>query len=626
MKAIYTTIITIAFFWAINTQATTHTVDSNAATGTGTGTLQDAINNATAGDTILFDIFLDSLPIYLPTDTELTIAQNLTIIGNGVNETIIDANHTGRIFTVNASITLNLENLSLINGDLTSVNGNGGAILNYGEVTLTNCTIENCQAFNGGAIFNTGIYHLENTSLYSNVSTNYGGAIYDEAFARAEQPFIESCHFAGNSAGNDGGAMYNDGWGGNASPLVFNTIFSGNYATDDGGVVYNNGSYGISSPTYINCTFVSNQAVNTGGLLFSYGHLGTSQASFSNCIMWNHIATTDSTFAKHSASIIIDHCLINNTLCPSAADCNENGGMIYAQNPLFMEEADEAAPTRQGNFKLQANSPAINAGSNEPLIENNLIDGSEDDNTQNRIMGGIVDMGAYEYQGTDNNTTHELSSIQLKVLLEGPFDPSIGEMRTDLLDNDLLPNQHPYSNAPFSCPATDSLTSFPNQMVDWILVEVRTDYMNDTRVEQKAALLLSDGRITDLDGTSNLTFNLEKNTDYYFVIRHRNHLDIMTAIALPQAATMSYDFTTDVNNAYGNFQLKDMGGYMTMFSGDITQDLVIQNTDFGAWSESPAQLHTYSNADINLDGSVQTTDFDIWRMTQSKLTPMELAY
>lgn len=603
--------------------SSTHLIHSNAETGD--GTLHQKIIQANAGDTLLFDTILDGVPIYLTSSNDLLIDKNLTIIGNGIDNSLIDANYDGRIFVVQSNAILELQNMSLLNANVLDTNANGGAILNNGELYLKNCKIENCQAFNGGAIFNTGIYHLDQSSLYSNTATLYGGAIYDEAFSQTETPFIQACHFAGNSAGNDGGAMYNDGWGGDSSPLVFNTVFSGNYAQDDGGAIYANGSYGVSSPVYINCTFGGNKAENTGDVLFAYGHLGVSQTKFFNCIIWNNIATTDSVFAIHAAEIELSYCLLKDNLCPSITDC-ENG-MIYNQNPLFTTEIEETAPTLQGKFQLQANSPAINAGSNDILEAYNLLENDEDENENNlnRIVEGIVDLGAYEFQDA-TSPIYELSSVELKVFLEGPFDETSGAMRTDLLTHHLLPNHHPYNNAPFFCPTTDTLTTLPNQMVDWILVEVRTDSMNSTRVEQKAALLLSDGRITDLDGISPIQFNLEKGGDYYFVIRHRNHLDIMTATAISQSTTMSYDFTMSMEMAYGNFQLKEIGGYMAMYSGDITQDLVIQNTDFGAWSILPAQLFMYSQADLNLDGAVQTTDFDIWKNTQSKLTPTELAY
>ena len=72
------------------------------------------------------------------------------------------------------------------------------------------------------------------------------------------------------------------------------------------------------------------------------------------------------------------------------------------------------------------------------------------------------------------------------------------------------------------------------------------DATGTTIVEQKAAFLLKDGRVVDTYGfsTNGVRFqHLQNGSLYRLIVRHRNHLAIMSAPIMVSNGTWEYDFT-----------------------------------------------------------------------------------
>lgn len=221
--------------------------------------------------------------------------------------------------------------------------------------------------------------------------------------------------------------------------------------------------------------------------------------------------------------------------------------------------------------------------------------------------------------------------VDFKVFLEGPMDGN--SMLANL--GSLIPLQQPYNTSPYNYAGSESLSSIPSNMVDWILVEVRdnatpnlTGSRATTTLATRAAILLDNGKIVDLDGVSPLIFeNLDPNTGHYFCIRHRNHLDILTANPLSASGQITYDFTDSDAKVFGPLQLKLINfGTYAMFVGDFNYDGSIQNTDRDSWKSAPAILNTYNYNDGNMDGSVQVTDYDRWYSNRTKAGVAEIDY
>lgn len=222
--------------------------------------------------------------------------------------------------------------------------------------------------------------------------------------------------------------------------------------------------------------------------------------------------------------------------------------------------------------------------------------------------------------------------LELKVILEGAYDPTTGLMSTNLLDAGLLPNSQPYEMAPWNYDGGEGVYMIPENTVDWVLVEARSgtlDLVNagTTVVETHAAFLLSDGSIVNLAGGTLFFYNLGDGADYHIAVRHRNHLDIISAMPSPSNATIFHDFTVSAEEAFGPSQLKEMtDGKFAMYAADMNPNGVILNTDYDAWTENPAVNQIYNLTDANLDGVVQATDFDLWFVNRSKLGTVEIQY
>ncbi len=113
--------------------------------------------------------------------------------------------------------------------------------------------------------------------------------------------------------------------------------------------------------------------------------------------------------------------------------------------------------------------------------------------------------------------------VEPKVFLQGPLSGTT--MATDLNTNTLIPNTSPYADS-------KSFTgALPATAIDWVEVEIRDDNTATPGIsEAQSGILLSDGRVVNPDG-SPLCFNQAPGM-WYVVIKHRNHLGIMTANAV----------------------------------------------------------------------------------------------
>ena len=169
------------------------------------------------------------------------------------------------------------------------------------------------------------------------------------------------------------------------------------------------------------------------------------------------------------------------------------------------------------------------------------------------------------------------------MFLEGPYNGS--GMTTTLNTNNLIPlnSNTAYSTTTYGYTAS-IVGSIPNAtIVDWVLVELRTGTTSGTKVAARAGFLKSDGTIVDIDGTSPVLFTGLSAGNYYIVIRHRNHLAIMSSSAIAlSSSSLLYDFTTSQSQAYtsGTDPMVALsGGGFGMIAADANNSAIITAAD-----------------------------------------------
>ncbi len=146
-------------------------------------------------------------------------------------------------------------------------------------------------------------------------------------------------------------------------------------------------------------------------------------------------------------------------------------------------------------------------------------------------LGAIVNVafdGGGECAATTSITfDNEISCVELavKVFLQGPYDGGSSMMADDLNNNNLLPS----SVGGYSMLASATANTGTEAIVDWVTLELRDASDNTVVLASRPALLQADGDVVDMDGTSPVTFTDLNVSSAYVVVRHRNHLGVMTA-------------------------------------------------------------------------------------------------
>ena len=254
---------------------------------------------------------------------------------NGAGSTIIDCRdqHTRGLYFRNGETPLSvLDGFTITRGNATGVwpdNVGGGIYFNNSSPTITNCIIINNQA------------------------ARYGGGVF--CYDRAS-PYFVNCVIVDNLCVGSGGAIYcmND-----SAPIIANCNVTDNRAMGDGGAVY---CYDGSSPSLINCTIADNLAQRGVGIYCS----ARSSPVVVNTILWGSLLSSQVYFSENDRPNAISISYSDVQGGEAGVVTNGNGTVNWGDtnidvDPLFKNSVD-------GDYRLKASSPCINAGTLESGI------------------------------------------------------------------------------------------------------------------------------------------------------------------------------------------------------------------------------------------------------------------
>lgn len=311
------------------------------------------------------------------------ILDGFTITGGTVNSS--DFYNKGGAGILNYFASPTLQNLIITDNIVNVSNYYGGGIYNYeSNGTMKNVHITRNSAYKGGGIYNEQAYYngvgfespnIIQVKIDSNMAS-YGGGIYNYGCA----PYMENDMIINNTAQFDGGGIYS-----NNSTLIntyslniVNTLIAGNKAGIGGGMFNKN-----TKVSLLNVTLSGNEASNSaaGGIYNEYSNI-----DIANCIIYLNKKASfvpgqfDPNFINDNNS--------NSTIAYSIISGQGNIPNCFDVNPQFVDSAN-------GHYNLKFTSQALNSGSNNLYTCSTTIDLEGN----SRVFNGVIDMGAYEFQG-----------------------------------------------------------------------------------------------------------------------------------------------------------------------------------------------------------------------------------
>lgn len=394
----------------------------------GFGTIQEAVDAASPGDTVLL-----APGVYTGAGNKnVSVAKQITILGQaGAASTVVDCEGSGRGFRFQpgSDALTTLQGVTVRNGNAT----NGGAVLQDpgASPNLVDCAFELCSATQGGALYaSQGTLRARGLQVSDNTASLGGGLCLVTMTGSAS-----GCHVAGNRATTLGGGM------GVFGPLqqdpitglrIEDTLLADNTAPSSAGIYIEF----VDAFTMDRCRVVQNHADNVAGGIGYTGDfflLASDYAFFQNSVIAQNTAADTAGMNVSLAAVVVQNCTIADNVSSSGGtgglSAVATDGILVLNTILWgnqgvgtttLDQQIELGTTAltlvfnddiQGlgpdpanfsadplfanpaglNYRLGNRSPCINAG-----LFFSLASVQTDVDGLPRVLGAEIDVGAHE--------------------------------------------------------------------------------------------------------------------------------------------------------------------------------------------------------------------------------------
>ncbi|MBN1921819.1 MAG: hypothetical protein JW892_11275 [Anaerolineae bacterium] len=616
--------------------------------GTACKTVNAALGKASDGDTVLI-----ASGVYTE---NLVISKDLSIIGAGMETTILDGNRAGR--TVSNQGQTSLQNLTVRNGLETSIYG--GGIHNTGDLTLENTLIISNSSSTGAGVHNRGVLRLKNSAVLSNTATGSGGGIHNHS---SSVMTITNSLIARNTA-NSGAGLEND----RGIMVIEATTIQENYSRSTAGGIFVYGGQTTITATTIhhnttdgsgggivnaagiftitNSTISQNNAVSYGGV---YIWEAAQTVILNSSIAYNHKSSLYGAGGVMNASPAVLHwknslvanndgyqCLGSlavgwiseghNLSSDHSCEFTQTSD-LQSVNPLLAPLGDYGGATL--THAPLPGSPAIDAGDNTrcPAVDQRGVPRPVDGNNDGTAT---CDIGSYEAR---NQIT--ISDIAIG---EGDSGFTQAAITVTLTPTSAQAVTVAYATAPGTAvpgvdfnAGSDAITFAPGQQTQFITVTVIGDtddegdetFFVNLSAAQGADLIDSQAlcSIVDDDGLSSLTIN-----DQTVSEGDTGSFNAVFEVTLSPASdqTVTVDYTTTAGTALPGSDYLATSGTLTFMPGETAKPIPVTiYGDIIDEGESEAFMVDLSGAtNANLDdgqGLGLITDNDLAKVAMQGL-------